>query len=100
MTAAIATEPFQTAGRPPFGTLVPSFVPEWWKIGAPNRMKLGTPMWLLFHSFCELLIGTKLIFPLPQCAVKLLRLPSSASRPWEKSSLVTATIRPSIRRRC
>jgi hypothetical protein len=48
-------------------------------------------MWLLFHSFCELLIGTKPIFPLPQCAVKLLRLPNSASRPWEKSSLVTAT---------
>ena len=24
--------------------LVPSFVPKWWKNGAPDRMKLGTRM--------------------------------------------------------
>src|SRR5271168_3072340 len=24
--------------------MVPSFVPDWWKIGAPDRMKLGTLM--------------------------------------------------------
>ena len=33
--------------------LVPIFVLEWRKFGAPDRMKLGTPMSLLFLTNCR-----------------------------------------------
>jgi hypothetical protein len=32
---------------------VPSFVLEWWKNGAPDRMKLGTPMSLFQLWICR-----------------------------------------------
>jgi hypothetical protein len=39
--------------RPKWTDRVPSFVPEWWKNGAPDRIKLCTPISLLYLSIYE-----------------------------------------------